>query len=84
MLDRFFTQLKELLAHYREWTEEVPKKLVINPDILRKLAKIEGFYQRPELQGEITAHSPVVRYFKLGEIVVLLDEDWAEKFLHFE
>jgi hypothetical protein len=83
-MDAFFKQIAELETHYTYWTNEVPKRLVINPDIIGKLARIPGFYQRPELQSEVTLHAPVVRYLKLANTVVTLQEDYDEKYLHFE
>jgi hypothetical protein len=83
-LDMFFTQLKALSEAYVMWTSEAPKTLVINPDIVMQLSKVAGFYQRPELTAQVTAHSPIVRHFKLDFGVVLIREDWEEKFYHFE
>lgn len=83
-LDAFFNQLRELVTHYIHWTEEVPKKLVINPEIVGRLARVTGFYQRPELRSEVTTYAPIVRYFKIGETVLTLQEDYEEKFLHLE
>lgn len=80
----FFIQLEDLELYYIEWVGEVPKLLVINPDIVGALSKVEGFYQRPELQAEITLYAPVVRYLKLRHCVVTLQEDYDELFLHFE
>lgn len=83
-LDDFFTHLGELGKWYIHYTSEVPTKMFVNPEIIAKMAKVEGFYQRPELQGIVTAYAPVVRYFKLDFGVVMLVDDWEEKFLHFE
>jgi hypothetical protein len=83
-LDEFFAHLNELGHWYTHYTSEVPALLAINPDIVRQMAQVEGFYQRDELQGFVTAHAPVVRYFKLKFGVVRLVDDWEEKFLHFE
>lgn len=83
-LDKFFRHLNELGKWYTHYTSEVPKNLIINPDIVAAMSKVEGFYQRSELQASVTAFSPVVRYFKLDFGVVMLIDDWDEKFLHFE
>jgi len=83
-LSTFFKNLDELGKWYVEVTSEVPKKLFINPEVVGKLARIEGFYQRPELRGIVPAHAPLVRYFKLSFGVVLLVDDWEERFLHFD
>lgn len=80
----FFDELKQLEAQYIKWTGELPKRLVISPEIIRSLSRVEGFYQRPELKAEVTAYSPMVRYFKLNQCVVTLAEDYEEKFIHFE
>ena len=83
-LDDFFNRLIEHLQWYQEMTSEVPKHLVVNPDIIGDLSRIEGFYQREELGGIVTVYSPLVRYFKLRDCVVMIVEDVDEKFLHFE
>jgi hypothetical protein len=83
-LDDFFASLNELGKWYIRYTSEAPKTLAINPDIVKKMAQVEGFYQREELQGLVPAHAPVVRYFKLDFGMVMLVDDWEEKFLHFE
>lgn len=83
-LDDFFKQLSELGKWYIHYTSEAPKLLFISPNIIAQLAKVEGFYQRPELQGIVPAHAPVVRYLKLDFGVVMLVDDWEEKFLHYE
>lgn len=84
-LDDFFAHLNELGIWYEHYTSEVPKFLAINPDIVKQMAKVEGFYQREELSGgQVTAYAPVVRYFKLKFGIVRLVDDWGEKFLHFE
>lgn len=84
LLDKFFDQLREHEDHYIYWTDEVPKKIVVNPAIIQRLSRITGFYQRPELQGQVTTHAPVIRYIKLVHTVVTIVEDYDEKFLHFE
>jgi len=84
LLDRFFTDLTQFMENYIFWTSEVPKTLVINPDIIGKLSRMEGFYEREELKSLVPAHAPVVRYFRLKYGVVELYEDYEEKFLHFE
>jgi hypothetical protein len=84
-LDDFFAHLNELGQWYTYYTSEVPKLLNVNPDIVRQMAQVEGFYQREEVQsGQVTAHAPIVRYFKLKFGVIRLVDDWEEKFLHFE
>lgn len=83
-LDDFFGHLNELRKWYQHYTSEVPSKLCINPDIVAQMAKVEGFYQREELGGIVSAYAPVVRYFKLQDCVVMIVDDWEEKFLHFE
>lgn len=83
-LTDFFAHLNELGKWYIHYTSEVPKYLAMNPDIMAQMAKVEGFYQRPELAGIVSAHSPIIRYFKLDFGVVMITDDWAEKFLHFE
>lgn len=84
ILDKFFSHLNELGKWYIHYTSEVPTRLIINPEIVAQMAKVEGFYQRPELQGKVTAYAPVVRYFVLDFGVVMLVDDYEEKFLHFE
>lgn len=83
-LDQFFNRLDNLGKWYCESTSEVPKNLFVNPAIIGKLARLDGFYQRPELAGIVPAHAPLVRYFKLSFGVVLLVDDYEEKFLHFD
>lgn len=84
-LDDFFAHLNELGGWYEHYTNEVPKELHVNPDIIRQMAAVEGFFGREEVRnGMVTIHAPVVRYFKLKFGVVLLVDDWEEKFLHFE
>lgn len=84
-LDRFFDQLKETEAHFMEWTGGRPLTLTIDPDIIRRLSRIEGFYQRPEVsEAQVTKHAPVIRYLKLNLGVVTIDEDYEEVFYHFE
>jgi hypothetical protein len=83
-LAEFFDALRALETYYSDWAGMYPKKLVINPSILKKLASAEGFYQRPELNSEVTVCSPVVRRFKLQNVTVLIKEDYDEPFLHFE
>lgn len=84
-LDEFFAHLNELGEWYKYYTDEVPKTLCINPDIVKQMAVVEGFYQREEVSsGQVTAYAPIVRYFKLKFGVILLVDDWEEKFLHYE
>lgn len=83
-LNSFFEQLEHHAAAYVEWTSEVPKIFVVNPDIIGRLSREEGFFQRPELRALVPAHSPMVRYIRLNVGVVTIREDWDEKFYHFE
>ncbi len=83
-LDDFFKHLNQLGKWYIHYVGEAPTQLFISPEIIAQMAKVEGFYQRPELEGKVPAHAPVVRYFKLDFGVVMLVDDWEEKFLHFE
>lgn len=84
-LDDFFAHLNELGGWYEHYTKELPKELHVNPDIIRQMAAVEGFFQREEVKhAMVTAHAPIVRYFKLGFGVVMIIDDWEEKFLHFE
>jgi len=83
-MNDFFILLKTMEAHYTYWTGVMPKKLIISFDILRRLSKVTGFYQRPELKAEVTAFSPIVRYFRLTVGVVTIQEDYEELFFHFE
>ena len=83
-LDDFFAHLNQLGKWYVHYTSETPRELYINPQIVAQMASVEGFYQRPELEGKVPAHAPVVRYFKLDFGIVMLVDDWEEKFLHFE
>lgn len=80
----FFSLLKVLESHFTRWSGQKPKILVISPEMLRKLSKVIGFYQRPELRSEVTAYSPIVRYFKLETTVVTIQEDYEEILFHFE
>lgn len=83
-LDDFFKHLNQLGKWYIHYVGEPPKQLFISPEIIAQMAKVEGFYQRPELEGKVPAYAPVVRYFKLDFGVIMLVDDWEEKFLHFE
>lgn len=83
-LDSFFLELNELGKWYTHFVGTPPTLLVINPDIVAALSRIEGFYQREELQAMVTAHAPVVRHFKLDGGIVRLVDDYEEKFLHFD
>lgn len=83
-IDMFFSQLNTLECSFMFWTGSKPKKLFINPKIIGALVKIPGFYQRPELQSEVTVYSPVVRHFKLGSCVVEIKDDYYEAFMHLE
>lgn len=83
-LDDFFSKLKTFEMFYTEFVGSPPHKLFINPETLKRLASVGGFYQRPELGSEVTVFSPVVRRFKLQHGTVLIKEDYDENFLHFE
>jgi len=83
-MEDFFNLLKATETNYVYWTGVLPKKLIISFDILKKLSKVTGFYQRPELKAEVTAFSPIVRYFRLTHGVVTIQEDYEELFFHFE
>jgi hypothetical protein len=83
-LDRFFRELNEFGLIFHHYVGKAPSTLVINPDIVAGLSRVEGFYQRPELRAMVTASAPVVRYFKLDFGVVTLVDDWEEQFLHYE
>lgn len=83
-LDRFFQPLTANAMNFAEWTGQLPNKLVINPQIMQKLSRIDGFYQRRELSGQVSAHSPIIRYINVGIAVVTLQDDWGEVFYHFE
>jgi hypothetical protein len=83
-LDDFFAHLNELGKWYIHYTSEVPKKIFVNPEIIARMARVEGFYQRPELQGMVTASAPVIRWLKMDFGMVLIVDDWEEKFLHYE
>jgi len=83
-MDDFFNLLKTSEVNFMYWTSVVPKRLIISPEILRKLSKVTGFYERPELRAEVTSYSPIVRYFRLTHVVVTIQEDFDELFFHFE
>lgn len=83
-MDDFFKLLKASEINFEWWTGVLPKKLVIGSEIIRKLSKVTGFYQRPELKAEVTSYSPIVRFFKLTHTVVTIQEDYDELFFHFE
>lgn len=80
----FFSHLHELGKWYIHYTGNVPKNMFVNPEIIAKMARVEGFYQRPELQGMVTASAPVVRWLKMDFGMVTIVDDWTEKFLHYE
>lgn len=84
MLDQFFGEMEQHSDAYKLWTGEVPKTLVINPEIVGKLSRFEGFYQRKELKALVPAHAPVVRNLRLAHGVVFILEDLDEPFYHFE
>lgn len=83
-LEEFFFHLNTMGLIYKKYTSEVPTKIFVNPEVIAKMSKVDGFYQREELKGIVPAHTPIVRYFKLAFGVVMLVDDWEEKFLHFE
>lgn len=83
-MNDFFEHLKQMGAWYVSWVGEKPKELVINPDIIGKLSRIAGFYQRPELATQVDMHAPVIRNLDLGFGVVTIYEDYTEKFFHFD
>jgi len=83
-MEEFFSLLKVSEANFEKWASVLPKTLVINPEIIRALSKVIGFYQRQELKAEVTTYSPIVRYFKLTNTVVTIQEDFDELFFHFE
>lgn len=86
ILDEFFAYLRETVDMYEQWVNRQPAKLFINPEIMRKLSKLEGFYQRPEVRSaEVTAHAPMVRRFRVNEHTVLtIYEAASESFLRIE
>lgn len=83
-LDMFFEQLRQLEHNYMHWVGETPKTLRISPEFIGRLARVPGFYERPELQAEVTVHSPIVRKLKLEHAVVTIRDDYHEKFMHLE
>lgn len=84
-LTTFFEHITMLGDDFAHWTGETPQTLVINPDIIAKLSRVEGFYQREEVKNaEVTAAAPIVRRLNLPFGVVMLYEDWEEKYLHYE
>lgn len=83
-LDKFFGRLDEFGRYQQEMIGAYPKRLHINPEILRKLSKTEGFFQREELRTEVTTHSPIISRMKFPWGVVTIREDYEEPFLHFE
>ena len=88
-LNDFFARLHDYAMEFEKWTGMRPKRLVINPDIIGRISRIEGFYQRPELTSLVPQHAPVVRYIRLFPHnvvpwIVEIQEDWGESFYHFE
>jgi hypothetical protein len=83
-LDAFFLPMIAHAEAFTQWTDKLPKYLIINPDILTRLSRIEGFYQRPEVASMVSAHAPIVRYFKLPMCTVMIHESPEEDFYHFE
>lgn len=84
-LDDFFTKLKQFYEWHYQLTGSRPRYLVINPLVLQVIAKHQGFYERPELGTEVTAYSPVVRFFRFSrDQLVEIRESPSEIFLHFE
>lgn len=80
----FFSYLDSTADVFYEWLGKEPKLLVINPDIIGALSRVEGFFQSEYLQAEVPAHAPIIRYFKLKLGVVTIYESYTEKFMHFE
>lgn len=84
-LDQFFGNVKTLCQWYQQETGKKPKRLLINPDILASKARIEGFFQRPEVSGAgVTSYAPMVRYLKFDEFVIEIVEAPYETFLTIE
>lgn len=83
-IESFFLHVKELAHWFKYWTEEYPKEIVINPDIIGKLSRVDGFYEREEVKTQVDQHTRMIRRFSLDFGTVLIIEDWEEKFLHFE
>lgn len=85
LLDEFFGYIRETITQYAKWTNEQPTKIFINTNIMRKLSETQGFYQRPEVRStEVTAHAPVVRRFRIGDVVLTLYDRFDEPFLRIE
>lgn len=84
VLQKFFNDLAKLAVDYIYWVGEPPKLLCINPEILARLSREPGFFQRPELQTEVTTHAPVVSRMQFDFGTVQIYERWEEKYLHFE
>lgn len=84
----FFQGLRDHAIQFILWTSEAPTRLVINPDIIGRLSRVEGFYQREELKSLVPANAPVVRNIRIplpgGELIVEIYDDYDEKFFHFE
>lgn len=83
-LDFFFHEMENHNLSYYHWTGQTPKTLVVNPEIIGHLSRIEGFYQREELRALVPAYAPVVRNIRLSHGVVFIQEDIDEPFYHFE
>lgn len=83
-LSTFFSFLLETEKVFSRLVGFYPTKLVVNPEILRVLSKIDGFYQRPEINAEVLMYAPVLRYIKLRYSIVTIQEDYEETFMHFE
>ena len=83
-LEDFFGKLSDLGGWQFKMTGQHPKYLYINPLILQKLSKMDGFFHRQELSTQVTVHSPVISRMKFSFGVVEIIEDYEEPFLHFE
>lgn len=83
-LDRFFYHLYTFGFYQFVMTGEYPKRLHINPVVLRDLSNVPGFFQREELRTEVTTHSPVISRIRLPWGVVTIREDYEEPFMHLE
>lgn len=88
LMDDFFLNMLAQAVAFTHWVDGLPKLLIINPDIIGKLSRIKGFYERPELRALVPAHAPVVRYIRLvlpqEEVILKIIDDWDETFYHFE
>lgn len=80
-LAAFFNALNDLCTWYYEYLGKAPTILRIHPTILQRLSSLAGFYARPEIGSEVTAHAPIVRTLNLAIGTVTIQEDWALAFL---